>query len=367
MGYIQRMLKSSDSMKDLEHQAAAVLRGMLQKVPAVDTDSVSTESRPRDARYDFVVHVASAGQHRTLVCEVKANGQPRHVRAAVLALRDWVEREDKSAVPVVIAPYLSNEARTICSDYKVGYLDFEGNCHIAFDGIYIEREVPKRPTVERRDLKSLFSLKSAQVLRRLLRDPLRQWRVTDLAEQTVVSVGHISNVRKALIDKEWAEVGDDGLRLTKPDALLDAWRDAYEPPSGEQVGLYTTLHGASFDEAARHIFDDVTNASPSVMLASFSAARWQAPYARTGSQFFYASNEGLARLKEMLKLAPAAKGENVFVTVLDDDAFFRDNDNSVPGIVCTSPVQTYLDLTASGERGREAAEHLRKEKLKWPI
>ncbi|MDA4631000.1 hypothetical protein NZA98_07735, partial [Escherichia coli] len=32
---------------------------------------------------------------------------------------------------------------------------------------------------------------------------------------------------------------------------------------------------------------------------------------------------------------------------------------------CTSSVQTYLDLAIAGERGAEAADHLRKEKLSW--
>jgi len=36
-----------------------------------------------------------------------------------------------------------------------------------------------------------------------------------------------------------------------------------------------------------------------------------------------------------------------------------------PGIACTSPVQTYLDLIDGGERGREAADHLRRELLQW--
>jgi hypothetical protein len=34
-------------------------------------------------------------------------------------------------------------------------------------------------------------------------------------------------------------------------------------------------------------------------------------------------------------------------------------------VVCTSPVQTYLDLAAAGERGQEAADHLRQERLQW--
>lgn len=36
-----------------------------------------------------------------------------------------------------------------------------------------------------------------------------------------------------------------------------------------------------------------------------------------------------------------------------------------PGIICTSAVQTYLDLAQAGERGGEAAKHLRLERLDW--
>jgi hypothetical protein len=83
-------------------------------------------------------------------------------------------------------------------------------------------------------------------------------------------------------------------------------------------------------------------------------------------QYFYADNAGFERLQVGLKLSPASKGENVVVTLPKDQGLFRDIIEPAPGAVCTGPVQTYLDLTAAGERGREAAEHLRKEKLTWP-
>ncbi len=102
------------------------------------------------------------------------------------------------------------------------------------------------------------------------------------------------------------------------------------------------------------------------MWASFSAAHWLAPYGRTGTQYFYADEEGLERLQSALKLSPVGKGENVVVNVLQDDGLFRDAVEPAPGAVCTSPVQTYLDLADAGERGQEAAEHLRREKLLWP-
>jgi hypothetical protein len=53
-------------------------------------------------------------------------------------------------------------------------------------------------------------------------------------------------------------------------------------------------------------------------------------------------------------------------TLLKDHGLFRNTVEPVPGAICTSPVQTCLDLAAAGERGREAAEHLRRERLRWP-
>ena len=73
----------------------------------------------------------------------------------------------------------------------------------------------------------------------------------ELAEAARVSLGHVSNVRTRLLEREWGHVSDDGLFLIKPDVLLDHWRNAYERPAGRRLTFYTTLHGSKFAEAAR--------------------------------------------------------------------------------------------------------------------
>jgi len=103
-----------------------------------------------------------------------------------------------------------------------------------------------------------------------------------------------------------------------------------------------------------------------VRSASFSAAQWLSPYARTGSHYFFADDQGLRKLQAALKLTPSSKGENVIVTVPKDLGLLDDTVEPAPGAVCTSPVQTYLDLSIAGERGAEAADHLRQERLSWP-
>jgi hypothetical protein len=188
--------------------------------------------------------------------------------------------------------------------------------------------------------------------------------VAELAEAADVSLGHVSNVRTALRDREWVQVSPAGVSLTEPDALLDAWRDAYEAPAGKRLRFYTALHGSAFDKAARGALR-AGAWNGQAMFASFSAAHWLAPYARTSTQFLYADDAGLERLQDVLKLSSASKGENVVITVLKDHGLFRDAIEPAPHVICTSAVQTYLDLAAAGERGREAADHLRREQLTW--
>jgi len=53
--------------------------------------------------------------------------------------------------------------------------------------------------------------KAATILRVLLREPGRAWRVAELAAQARASYGHVSNVRKALLAREWVELGKDGV------------------------------------------------------------------------------------------------------------------------------------------------------------
>ena len=73
---------------------------------------------------------------------------------------------------------------------------------------------------ESRALRSTFNPKAAAILRVMLRDPGRAWRVTDLAEKANASLGHVSNVRKALLEREWIEKQANGVVLIQPDALL---------------------------------------------------------------------------------------------------------------------------------------------------
>ena len=353
-------------MKELELRAAEELSSLLEQVPALRFLSTEREVPLAGSHVDFVTYVKAGERRRhALECEAKGNGQPRQVSAALLQLRKAAaDVGSGDATPIFIAPYMSPEARSLCQEHNVGYLDFEGNARIVFEGIFIERTVASKPQTEKRELRSLFKPKSAQVLRVMLRNPGRAWRVTDLAVEAGVSLGHVSNVRSALLNRGWAEVSDEGVYVAKPDALLDAWRDAYESPVEQRLAFYTTLHGTRLDDLARKTLRALPPKAQAAF-ASFSAALWLAPYARTGVHYFYANHEGVEALQRALSLSVAPKGENIMIMVPHDAGPLLDTVMPVPDAICTSAVQTYLDLWNAGERGREAAAHLRQKVLQW--
>ena len=356
------MLKDANSLKELESTAANAMREALKPVSSIEIERLEVSPRGFDGGIDVLVKVSVGGHEHLLACEVKSSGQPRYLRNAILQLREYITNRENIS-PVFIAPYLSADAQRLCKESEINFLDLEGNCLLQFDNVYIERQIGHRSAAEKRALRSIFKPKAAAILRVMMREPDRAWRVADLAFRADASLGQVSNVRNALLDREWAKSELEGLRLTNTVELINAWREEYEQPK-HQEHLYTSMHGQRLDGAIRQSFEEL-NTRGKIVLGSFSAARWLAPHLKIANDFFYVDEDGRQILKRNLELKPASQGGNVTLVRPKDEGIFQDTTSPVPGLFCTSPIQTYLDLWVSGERGREAADHLRRELLVW--
>ena len=359
-------MNTDNSLNKLKKEAELALKAALARVPALDERNFKVQARCNlNRNVDFELQLIYEDKTYVITVEVKSSAQPRQIRASILDLLTVGRNPNQTIVPMLIAPYLSPEARAICAEHKVSYLDMEGNCRISFDAVFIERNVSTKPILQRREFKSLFTPKSSRVLGAMMADPFQSWKVHDLAKNSKISIGHVSNVRKALLDREWATIDKGGFFISQPDALLDAWRDVCKTLPGQAIKLYSTLHGTELEKAIRVMFSETSLKKGTVLLSSFSAAKWLYPYARISNEYFYSDSKGLDLLTEHLKLSPTSKGENILVTVLDEENFPINIKNPATNIWCTDEIQTYLDLWLSGERGREAAEQLRKNLLKW--
>ena len=357
----------------LETSAVQAALGLLDAVPSLKCGSVRQQTRLGgrhrvDGRIDF-----EHGDDRyALVIEVKRDGAPRFVRAGALQLKGYlaVAREsrppttDRQFLPMLVAPYLSPASRSICLDHGVAYADLLGNGHLAFDDVYIERAVADRPKSETRALRSIFAPKAAAILRVLLRDPARAWRVTELAHAANASLGHVSNVRKALLAREWIEKRTDGIVLVQPAALMRTWREEYRAPGGVRTSGYTIYHGEQLNRRLNGVLNSELP-HPRAVYSLNSAAQWFAPFVRGGTHSFYADTRGARLLKETLKLTGIERGANATVHILKDQTLLADAVQPSPGIFCTTPIVTYLDLWNGSDRDREAADHLASKYFQW--
>jgi len=353
--------------RDFEQHFDLLLRELIGRVPTLKLVSLAREARlssDSPFRADLIAQVNVDGKTWALVVEEKRSAQPREVRMAVLQLQLYLRNlpNDQPRYAVLMAPFISEESARICSESGIGYADLAGNARLSFDQVYIEKRGPGNPFREKREKRSLFAPRAARVLRVLLTPPLRAWKVTELQEASGVSLGQVSNVRKELIDREWAMANSAGMRITKPEELARAWQNSYKLRPQNRESAYTLLHGEALDEAVRSALAEAGKGEHAV-LSSYSAARWIAPYARQATQFFYADKPGAEILKRHLQLQPVSGGENVVIMYPHEDDVFSGRVEAAPGIWCSGWVQTWLDLSVAGERGIEAAEHLLREKL----
>lgn len=367
------MLKSYETMKETEIEAVEAVCALLSKIPVLEIKSVKREARIDQRRIvDGVIQLQNDGRELAIIIEVKGRGQPRYVRSAIYQLRDYVAHMSHSEfgpniqqlVPMLVSPYLSPEARELCVEHNVCYLDLFGNARLAFGNVFIERSVADKPKSEVRALRSVFSPKAAAILRLMLRNPHEAWRVTEIAERADASLGHVSNVRKALLEREWIEERDEGVVLTKPRELMDTWRNNYRRPVGHRITGYTYLHGKQLDD---HLSDILGTGRyrPKAICSLHSAAKWISPYGRDSMGTFYADEDGAEYLQRRLELSPMSKGANVSINVIKDESIFDDAIEPSHGIYCTSPIQTYLDLWVGNDRDRESAQFLQEELLPW--
>ncbi|CAM3831522.1 MarR family transcriptional regulator [Deinococcus saxicola] len=284
-------------------------------------------------------------------------GHPKRVRQLIHELETPPSNGlNPETYTVLAAPWFSPETVALCAEQGYGTLDLSGNYRLHFGSLFLERVGEAPPRAVRRQTASLFAPKSARIVRALLAVPGTDWKVTELADVTDVSLGLVSRVRRELLERGWAEERPDGIRLSAYKPLLNAWaeyrQEAKDPP---WLG-YTLLHGKKLNEVLQDL-QRGSGGGENVVLAGPSAAQWMAPFLRDERQYFYATPNGFQQLCEELDLESEPTG-NIVVRVTEEPEVFLDRVQAAPGVWTTSPAQTFLDLHLEGERGQEAAKHL---------
>jgi Transcriptional regulator, AbiEi antitoxin, Type IV TA system len=356
--YIYQMVNMTETINrmTLLEQTQPLVLALLKRIPQLQ----ARFGKPSQASEDFRLNIKLNGQMYALQFMAQPSAEPRQVRTAIAAFSQTLHNPKPGIITygVLIAPWISQTSRQLLEEAGLGYLDLQGNAHLQFGAVFIERLGATAPKVAKRELRSLWKPASARVLRVLLREPDGNWNLLKLAQAAQVSHAQAYKIKTALLDQNWLEERGKArfktVRLTHPEALLNAWREAYQA-LGQRTTWYSMLERDELEHTLQSLKTPALERQ--IALASFSAARHLSPYARVPSEFFYATQHGLNALQKALDLQTVHSGENVIVFLEPDTGVFLDAILTMPMTV-TSPVQTYLDLNRSGNRGIEAATHL---------
>lgn len=332
---------------------------ILREVPGI-----LVEPRPRAGSRRAGAVLRFAGGSAPVAVEVKR-------RASAATAWQLVQRARglRDGHLLLVAGETTADARAILERHGVAVIDGLGNAHLELPGLLLHLEGQRRARGRRGDASSprpptRLRGKAGVAAQALLLAPDREWRVQDLAAEARTSIG--------LAHRVLARLEADGLvaaegagprrirRVTDRAALLDLFAEENKDRAVQRLRAYRLARephelaaAASGGLAAAGIDHAVTGAGAAARIAPLVttvpvAEIWVTSVALPDDVIAAAGAEAVD------------SGHNlVFAqTPGDEPLAFR---HEVDGLWTVNPVRLYADLRHDPRRGREQAEHLRRE------
>jgi hypothetical protein len=333
---------------------ASALR-ILREIPGV-TATVREPGR-RSIETDAVLRFA--GTRKPVAVETK-----QRVNAAT-AWQLVRKAEANPGVPILlVAGDTTAEARQILRDHGVAVIDGLGNAHVELAGLLLHLDGRSRPKRSGTSWTRL-SGKAGLVAQALLLQHERAWHVRELAEEAGVSAGLAHRVVTRLEREEVIAAEGNGPRrvrqVSEPGALLDLWAEENvdrpirtlgyvlaQSPQHLIAKLGANLEGRGVDYA-------VTGAAAASLVAPFVTA---IPVV----EIWVGARTAPDKLLKATEAEPVGDGENVAFLQGKNDAplIFREKKD---GVSIANRFRLYAELLRDPRRGREQAEHLRREAI----
>ncbi len=365
------MGKTPNEFQIMERDTVQKLLDALQKLPEVHTDAPIWHPIYNGHEIDAEIDFVAADQRHVLLIEVKKEVYPRDVHQVLWQIKRSLEAAQRSAptksiVPLLAAQSISDGAKDLLKDEKVGYFDSGGSLFIPAHGAYFYIEMPPPKTLAK-SFRALFTGKSSQVLHALLHSLDSWFSVKELAEYAKVSPATASETLTELERLDWASSKGQGpskeRHLSAPTELLNEWKKQVLVIHQAPVRRYY-VPAAPIDELSDRLAAACESSGVEYVITQEAAAQVYAPFLSTISRVACRMPPGRDAEAALSKLEArvVTEGANLLVieTKSQGEFLFKEHHGSV---WLANPVQVYLDLLRSGGRAPEAAEHLRRERI----
>jgi len=294
---------------------------------------------------------APDGTTTTIVLEAKRSVDPKDVWALAGQMKAY--QAMSSAIPVIVAPFLSPRTRDRLREAGLSYLDLAGNAHVIADrpAILIELNgLEKNPLREERRAGSLKGKKAGRIVRYLC-DFLGPIGIRALARKTGTDPGYVSRVlflldREALIKREARGPVTD----TDWQGLIRRWAEDYSPLEDKsKVKTYLEPRGLSA------LLEKLKEKSFRYSMSGSLAASRVAPIAPPQLALCYVDDPAL--VAGDLELRPAEVGGNVILAEPFDPVVYERTWKR-EGITFAALSQTAVDLLTSPGRSPSEGDAL---------
>ncbi len=325
---------------------------VLNSVPFVsDIKIVDTKLQQGFGDFLATVYYSDSVEKQKFCITVKSNGEKRFVNLFM----QLASQHTDDICYVFMAPYVSESSSKSLIDNQYSYIDLSGNCYIFSNRIFINYFGNENKYIVKKEKKLYFSKSSTAasvIMRTILNQPDRCWKVQELSEITGKALGTVSNVKNFLKERDWIDDSPQGFKLKNIKELLYTWAEAYHKKDALIFEYYSF---DSIPELEKKIIEWTKEHNNDALLGGFSSAVRYAPTVRYKKIDVYVEQQAYNEFIKDLELKPVNFGGNVFVTIPHDETpcmFSRE----VNGDYIMSPVQTVIDLLGNVGRGEEAAD-----------
>lgn len=351
-------VKENIQLGDITHHQILILIQeelirVLENIPVLtDVDVFNSENNEYDLKAQASINL---NERLTIICEVKSKAEPQYVRQAAQQIsRHRLGSKADNYYCMIAAPYISQASSKICEEMGVGYIDLSGNCLIKHNSIYVRVEGKPNKFGERRGIKSIFersSTKSSMILRYILQEPDKRWKMQELADISSSSIGQVSKVKKFLEERELISVAEGGFSINKPKEVILEWAKVYNLKQNTTIECYSLY---SIPQIEQKINEIRYKKGIECVLTGFSGAVRYTPTVRYNKIHVYVPLQDLQETINFLECKKVTSGSNISMIVPYDSCILTDTRNIKNSIVA-SPVQVCLELLGLKSRGEEAA------------
>lgn len=209
-------------------------------------------------------------------------------------------------------------------------------------------------------MKNVFADKASLVLRKMLKDPERQWVVRDFTGPGGVSLGMSQEVLKAMEKKGYIERAKKGPNsyaiLTNKEKLISDWLNKYHF-NLNKIDTYYSANKNILNKFRKVLKEN------QYALTLHAGANLITSFVKTEDIFIYINSKDWKKdvldIRQKLDLKELVRGGNIHLIhpFYKNSVFF--NTQKIKGYTVVSNLQLYLDLYNFQPRGREQAEYLK--------